>query len=94
MTIHTKPTAPKQVGDRPDDVLSEACDILRTVRLALMSEWFDPEECRSLAAVTSTAIGKLDRVYAVLSAGVQSTWDPATPKGKMVIPEFAPDKVI
>lgn len=91
MTIHAKPKPATPKGDRPDDVLSDACDLLRVVRMALMSEWFDPQECRCLAFTVGKALGNLDRVYDVLSEGIQSTWDPATPKGKMVIPEFAPE---
>lgn len=91
MTIHTKPKPAKKLGDRPDDVLEEARDLLKTVRMALMSEWFDTQERISLATTVSKALTNLDRVYDVLSEGICSTWDPATPKGKMVIPEFAPE---
>lgn len=91
MTIHTKPKPAKKMGDRPDDVLSDAIDLIRSVYMSLESDLFDPRWNHSLSALLGKSLGKLDRVFEVLSDGVQSTWDPATPKGKMVIPEFAPE---
>ncbi|MDH4993297.1 hypothetical protein QEZ48_21030 [Aquamicrobium lusatiense] len=89
VTKVSTPAANPPKGDRPDDVLDEARDLLKTVRMALMSDYFDASECITLSAVMGKAIVNLDRVHAVLSEGVSSTWDPATPKGKMVIPEIA-----
>ena len=94
MNAHAKikAAAPaKRQGERPDDVLDDARDLLKTVRLALMSEWFDEEERISLAVVVGNALRQLDRIHIALGAGVESSWDPATPKGKWLIPEFAPE---
>lgn len=78
-------------GDRPDLILDEARDILHVVRMALMSDYFDIEECIRLSVTMGIALGKLNRVHAVLSEGVQSTWCASTPKGKMVIPAIVPE---
>lgn len=95
MNAPVQPTATKagKTGDYPDDVLSDARDILRTVQLALMSQWIGVDDNICLAATMDTALNQIERVRMVLEDGVRSQYDPATPKGKMVIPEFAPQAV-
>jgi hypothetical protein len=90
MNALAKPAPAKKPGDYPHDVLSDAHDLLHIVRLALGSEWAGADDHICFASVMGIALNKIERVRAVIDEGVLSQYDPACPKGKMVIPEFVP----
>lgn len=54
MNAHVKPSL--------IDQMDAGMDIMRTVRMALMSEWFDPKELLSIAGTMTRGIEALEPV--------------------------------